>query len=78
MSLMIICKYPARLKSSCLVLMCCVRRAIHDSAKTLNRLGQAMGEEIQSQNKHLGRVIDKTDRVDDQIAVNRARLDRIK
>lgn len=37
-----------------------------------------MGEEIESQNKHLVRVIDKTDRVDDQIAVNRARLDRIK
>ena len=38
--------------------------AIHRSAKTLNALGKAMGDEIESQNKHLGRVIDKTDRVD--------------
>ncbi len=44
----------------------------------MNALGKAMGEEINSQNKHLNRVIDKTDKVDDQIAVNRARLDRIK
>lgn len=54
------------------------RDAIHRSAKTLNALGKAMGEEIESQNRHLTRVIDKTDRVDDQIAVNRARLDRIR
>jgi len=54
------------------------RDAIHRSAKTLNALGKAMGDEIDSQNRHLTRVIDKTDRVDDQIAVNRARLDRFK
>lgn len=59
---------------TCLLL----RDAIHRSAKTLNSLGKAMGDEINSQNKHLERVVDKTDRVDDQIAVNRARLDRIK
>ncbi|KAK4969307.1 Protein transport protein S9 plasma membrane t-SNARE [Elasticomyces elasticus] len=51
--------------------------AIHRSAKTLNQLGRAMGDEIDSQNKHIDRIIDKTDRVDDKIAVNRARLDRI-
>lgn len=44
----------------------------------LNRLGQAMGNEIDSQNKHIDRIIKKTDKVDDEIAVNRARLDRIK
>ncbi|EGP88265.1 unnamed protein product [Zymoseptoria tritici ST99CH_1A5] len=52
--------------------------AIHRGAKTLNMLGKAMGEEIDSQNKHIDRIITKTDKVDDQIAVNRARLDRIR
>ncbi|GIZ43803.1 hypothetical protein CKM354_000701600 [Cercospora kikuchii] len=51
--------------------------AIHRGARTLNQLGQAMGNEIDSQNKHIDRIIGKTDKVDDQIAVNRARLDRI-
>jgi hypothetical protein len=37
-----------------------------------------MGTETDSQNIHLGRVADKTDKVDDQIAMNRARLDRFK
>ena len=37
-----------------------------------------MGNEIESQNKHIDRITAKTDKVDDQIAVNRARLDRIK
>jgi uncharacterized protein YdcH (DUF465 family) len=36
-----------------------------------------MGDEIDTQNKHIDRIINKTDKVDDQIAVNRARLDRI-
>ncbi|KAK4628878.1 hypothetical protein CLAFUW4_08216 [Fulvia fulva] len=52
--------------------------AIHRGARTLNALGKAMGDEIDSQNKHIDRIIGKTDKVDDQIAVNRARLDRIK
>ncbi|KAK4498718.1 hypothetical protein PRZ48_009228 [Zasmidium cellare] len=52
--------------------------AIHRGARTLNNLGKAMGEEIDSQNKHIDRIIGKTDKVDDQIAVNRARLDRIR
>lgn len=37
-----------------------------------------MGNEIDQQNKHIDRIINKTDKVDDQIAVNRARLDRIR
>lgn len=37
-----------------------------------------MGAEVQSQNKHLDRITKKTDKVDDQLAVNRARLDRIR
>ncbi|KAF2277411.1 uncharacterized protein EI97DRAFT_449543 [Westerdykella ornata] len=51
--------------------------ALHGAAKRLNALGRAMGEEVDSQNKHIGRIIGKTDKVDDQIAMNRARLDRI-
>ncbi|CBX95679.1 hypothetical protein IAQ61_004510 [Plenodomus lingam] len=52
--------------------------ALHGAAKRLNHLGRAMGEEVDTQNKHIERIIGKTDRVDDQIAMNRARLDRIK
>ena len=59
-------------------LLTCCRDAIHRGAKTLNALGKAMGEEIKSQNKHIDRITAKTDKVDDQIAVNRARLDRIR
>jgi protein transport protein SEC9 len=36
-----------------------------------------MGSEVDTQNKHIDRIISKTDKVDDQIALNRARLDRI-
>ncbi|KAF2221284.1 hypothetical protein BDZ85DRAFT_239512 [Elsinoe ampelina] len=52
--------------------------AIHRGAKTLNQLGRAMGSELDSQNKHINRIIGKTDLVDDEIALNRARLDRIR
>lgn len=52
--------------------------ALHGAAKRLNHLGRAMGEEVDTQNKHIDRIIGKTDKVDDQIAMNRARLDRIK
>ena len=52
--------------------------AIHRGATTMRRLGEAMGTEIESQNKHIEGVIKKTDKVDDGIAVNRARLDRIR
>ncbi|KAF1842723.1 uncharacterized protein K460DRAFT_367681 [Cucurbitaria berberidis CBS 394.84] len=52
--------------------------ALHGAAKRLNQLGRAMGEEVETQNGHIDRIIGKTDKVDDQIAMNRARLDRIK
>ncbi|PNS20869.1 Protein transport protein sec9 [Sphaceloma murrayae] len=52
--------------------------AIHRGAKTLNQLGQAMGKELDSQNKHITRITGKTDRVDDEIELNRARLNRIR
>ncbi|KAH6638413.1 plasma membrane snare protein-like protein [Boeremia exigua] len=52
--------------------------ALHGAAKRLNQLGRAMGEETDNQNKHIERINLKTDKVDDQIAMNRARLDRIK
>ncbi|KAI8940399.1 hypothetical protein NX059_004090 [Plenodomus lindquistii] len=51
--------------------------ALHGAAKRLNHLGRAMGEEVDTQNKHIDRIIGKTDKVDDQIAMNRARLERI-
>ncbi|KAJ9625857.1 Protein transport protein S9 plasma membrane t-SNARE [Taxawa tesnikishii (nom. ined.)] len=52
--------------------------AIHRGARTLNQLGQAMGKELDAQNKHIDRIIGKTDKVDDQIAMNRERLNRIR
>ncbi|KAH7379150.1 plasma membrane snare protein-like protein [Phaeosphaeria sp. MPI-PUGE-AT-0046c] len=52
--------------------------ALHGAAKRLNQLGRAMGDEVDTQNKHIERITGKTDKVDDQIAMNRARLDRIK
>ncbi|KAF1939241.1 hypothetical protein EJ02DRAFT_382114 [Clathrospora elynae] len=52
--------------------------ALHGAAKRLNQLGRAMGEEVDTQNVHITRITGKTDKVDDQIAMNRARLDRIK
>jgi hypothetical protein len=52
--------------------------ALHGAAKRLNYLGRVMGDEVDSQNKHLENIHAKTDKVDDQIAMNRARLDRFK
>ena len=51
--------------------------AIHRGAKTLNQLGRAMGTELDAQNQHINRITGKVDKVDDDIAVNRARLERI-
>ncbi|KAL5404369.1 hypothetical protein PMIN03_009226 [Paraphaeosphaeria minitans] len=51
---------------------------LHGAAKRLNALGRAMGQEVDTQNKHIDRITQKTDKVDDQIAMNRARLDRIR
>jgi uncharacterized protein YdcH (DUF465 family) len=46
-------------------------------AKNLNHLGRAMGEEVDKQNTHITRITGKTDQVDDKIARNRLKLDRI-
>lgn len=51
--------------------------ALHGAAGRLNQLAQATGKEVDEQNKHIDRIIEKSDRVDDQIVMNRARLDRI-
>lgn len=51
--------------------------ALHGAAGRLNLLARATGQEVDQQNKHIDRIIQKSDRVDDQIAMNRARLDRI-
>jgi hypothetical protein len=41
-------------------------------------IANAMGNEIESQNKHIERIGGKVDKVDDEIALNSSRLDRIK
>ncbi|KAF7859536.1 hypothetical protein EAF04_008617 [Stromatinia cepivora] len=51
--------------------------ALGHAAGRLNLLAKATGREVDDQNKHIERIIGKSDRVDDQIAMNRARLDRI-
>jgi len=50
---------------------------LHGAAGRLGHLAKAMGTEVESQNKHIDRISGKTDNVEDQIAMNRARLDRI-
>lgn len=42
----------------------------------MHQLGKAMGTELDKQNEHITRVAKKTDKVDDEIARNRALLDR--
>lgn len=51
--------------------------ALQGAAGRLNLLARATGQEVDEQNKHIERIVTKTDRVDDQIVMNRARLDRI-
>ena len=51
--------------------------ALHGAAGRLKGLAGAMGKEVDEQNRHIARITDKTDKVDDQIAMNRARLERI-
>lgn len=51
--------------------------ALGHAAGRLNMLARATGREVDEQNKHIDNIIIKSDRVDDQIAMNRARLDRI-
>ncbi|KAJ5773878.1 hypothetical protein N7457_008774 [Penicillium paradoxum] len=43
----------------------------------LHGLAKATGKELDEQNRHLERIMGKSDYVDDQIAMNRAKLDRI-
>ena len=51
---------------------------LHIAAKSLNHLGRAMGEEADKQNQHIATITGKTDAVDDKIARNRHKLDRIR
>lgn len=51
--------------------------ALGGAAKRLNMLGRAMGDEVDKQNVIISGVASKADRVDDGIALNRGRLDRI-
>ncbi|CRG91579.1 Protein transport protein SEC9 [Talaromyces islandicus] len=48
------------------------------AASRLNGLAKATGKELEEQNRHLDRITGKSDYVDDQIAMNRSRLDRIR
>jgi hypothetical protein len=52
--------------------------AVHFVAKELNQMAGAMGREVDAQNKLIGRVANKVDKVDDGLAVNRAKLERIR
>ncbi|OBT73875.1 hypothetical protein VF21_08252 [Pseudogymnoascus sp. 05NY08] len=51
---------------------------LHGAAQRLNLLAQATGKELDEQDDLIRRVGVKGDRVDDQIAMNRAKLDRIR
>ncbi|KAJ5173074.1 hypothetical protein N7492_005667 [Penicillium capsulatum] len=48
------------------------------AAGRLNGLAKATGRELDEQNRHLERITGKSDFVDDQLAMNRAKLDRIR
>lgn len=50
--------------------------ALGGVAGRLNGLARATGKEVEEQNRHLERINQKSTKVDDQIALNRARLDR--
>ncbi|KAL9125320.1 MAG: hypothetical protein Q9217_005466 [Psora testacea] len=50
--------------------------ALGGAASRLNGLARATGKEVDEQNRHLERINAKSTKVDDQIALNRARLDR--
>ncbi|RDW78144.1 hypothetical protein BP5796_05996 [Coleophoma crateriformis] len=52
--------------------------ALSGAAGRLNLLARATGREVEEQNKVIDTITRKTDKVDDQIVMNRARLDRIK
>jgi protein transport protein SEC9 len=46
--------------------------------RSMKTVATAIGKEADEQNKHLDRIGGKVDRVDDEIALNRSRLDRFK
>ena len=48
------------------------------AAKRLNVLARATGEEVEAQNKHLEAIGMKSDRVDEQLVMNTARINRIR
>ncbi|KAL8784213.1 MAG: hypothetical protein Q9213_004105 [Squamulea squamosa] len=52
--------------------------ALSGAATRLNGLARATGEALEEDNKHLERINAKSTKVDDQIVMNRARLDRFK
>ncbi|GAB1727596.1 hypothetical protein NU195Hw_g4671t1 [Hortaea werneckii] len=52
--------------------------ALHLGAQKINNIGKHMSEEIESQNNRLDGITTKTDKVDDQIALNRHRLQNIR
>ncbi|KKZ60073.1 synaptosomal-associated protein, 23kDa [[Emmonsia] crescens] len=52
--------------------------AIEGVTGRLNLLARAQGREVEQQNADLGRIIGKSDHVDDQIVMNSARLGRIR
>ncbi|KAI9892310.1 MAG: Protein transport protein S9 plasma membrane t-SNARE [Vezdaea aestivalis] len=51
--------------------------ALSGAAGRLNKLARATGDEVDAQNRHLDRIAPKIDDVDDKLAMNRARLNRI-
>ncbi|KAI9753643.1 MAG: hypothetical protein M4579_005052 [Chaenotheca gracillima] len=51
--------------------------ALSGAAGTLNSLARATGREVDEQNVLIGKVTKKSDKVDDGLTMNRARLDRI-
>jgi hypothetical protein len=51
---------------------------LHGAAGRLGHLAKAMGREVDEQNVHIDRIAGKTDGVEDQITMNRAKLDRIR
>jgi len=51
---------------------------LHGAASRLKQLGLAMGDEVDAQNRHIDRIGGKVDKVDDEIALNRSRLDRLR
>jgi hypothetical protein len=67
-------RYRTKVKTRLIIILVDL---LHGAAGRLNHLARAMGQEVDSQNKHITRIGGKVDKVDDEIALNRNRLDRI-